>query len=259
MRCGRTNKTALIRVVARPTSNPSRGPERSNEPSPRPPASPKPTPGMSYEQLDKIYDQVCPGNLHSSVCLDTINLIMPVYYQRSMKDCDWFWSCDPVNHPYGNPFDTSSGRGICYDWVAYKRHDIIEKVRMTWYRQWLMDGKPLPEGWTESVDGKVVRTGTYPSIQWYGYEDAWKDNNGWTTWAKKAGFQVDNTPSPGAVMVSYGHAAYVESMKPGDKYSPYGWFVISEMNYGGHRGEVHYDTFPANPRLLAQMKALFVH
>ncbi|MCB9820086.1 LysM peptidoglycan-binding domain-containing protein [Candidatus Nomurabacteria bacterium] len=79
---------------------------------------------------------------------------------------------------------------------------------------------------------------------WYAYERSkqlgrtigsfWGNANTWAVSARAAGFTVNGTPAPSAILVDtagyYGHVAVVESVKPN------GDIVISEMNnyaYGG--------------------------
>jgi LysM repeat protein len=63
------------------------------------------------------------------------------------------------------------------------------------------------------------------SVPWTG--DAWA----WFGGAKALGFEVGNTPQPGAIMVTWessvGHVAYVEAVNAD------GSWVVSEMNYKG--------------------------
>lgn len=58
----------------------------------------------------------------------------------------------------------------------------------------------------------------------------WGNANTWAAMAAASGYQVDRTPSAGAIIQSgsgwYGHVGYVEALNPD------GSIVISEMNYG---------------------------
>ena len=60
---------------------------------------------------------------------------------------------------------------------------------------------------------------------------------GWISEAAAAGFATGFVPAPGAVAVTAGHVAYVESVSGG-------MVNISEMNYAGGIGQVHYRTVP---------------
>ena len=82
--------------------------------------------------------------------------------------------------------------------------------------------------------------------------------------AVKAGFKVDRTPAPGAIMVENGHAAYVESLVASNKVdismgNTDGGFKISEMNANGARGVVHYATFSAQAQSIKDMQVWFIH
>lgn len=84
----------------------------------------------------------------------------------------------------------------------------------------------------------------YGNCTWYAYERRvqlslpvggnWGNANTWAIYAAASGYQVDNTPAAGAVMVDtngwFGHVAIVESVEAN------GDIIISEMNnyaYGG--------------------------
>ena len=58
----------------------------------------------------------------------------------------------------------------------------------------------------------------------------WGNANSWAAMAAASGYQVDRSPTPGAIIQSssgwYGHVGYVEAVNPD------GSIVISEMNYG---------------------------
>ncbi|MEJ7482916.1 CHAP domain-containing protein, partial [Staphylococcus warneri] len=72
----------------------------------------------------------------------------------------------------------------------------------------------------------------------------WSDAKYWASNAANDGYQVDNTPSVGAIMQStpgpYGHVAYVERIN-GD-----GSILISEMNYANGPYNMNYRTIPAS-------------
>ncbi|HEU0266749.1 MAG TPA: CHAP domain-containing protein, partial [Candidatus Saccharimonadaceae bacterium] len=61
----------------------------------------------------------------------------------------------------------------------------------------------------------------------------------WIAEAAAAGFTTGSTPRAGAVAVEAGHVAYVQSVSGDNVY-------ISEMNYAGGIGQVHYRTVPAD-------------
>jgi surface antigen len=76
---------------------------------------------------------------------------------------------------------------------------------------------------------------------WYAYErrlqlgrpigSFWGNGNAWASSARAAGFAVNNTPEPGAIMQNgggYGHVAVVESVDGA------GNVTVSEMNYAGY-------------------------
>ena len=72
----------------------------------------------------------------------------------------------------------------------------------------------------------------------------WSDAKYWASNAANDGYQVNNTPSVGAIMQStpgpYGHVAYVERIN-GD-----GSILISEMNYTNGPYNMNYRTIPAS-------------
>lgn len=61
----------------------------------------------------------------------------------------------------------------------------------------------------------------------------------WLSEAQAAGFTTGSVPRPGAIAVTGGHVAIVESVSGGE-------VNISEMNYGGGVGVVHTRTVPAS-------------
>ncbi len=83
----------------------------------------------------------------------------------------------------------------------------------------------------------------YGYCTWYAYErrsqlgmpvgSFWGNANTWAVYARAAGYNVDNNPTPGSVLQTsaggggYGHVAIVESVKDN------GDIVVSEMNYVG--------------------------
>lgn len=62
---------------------------------------------------------------------------------------------------------------------------------------------------------------------------------GWIAAAQSSGFATGSAPAAGAIAVESGHVAYVESVSGG-------YVNISEMNYAGGIGVVHYRTVPAS-------------
>jgi len=251
IRCGHTIRVSQITVkrvrhTVTPISNPNDDTDAPEEPQIQPNAS------MTLSQLLGIYNQVCPSNLKAKICLDTIGFMAPKYSDTAMANCDWYHNCDPVKWPHGNPYDTSNGHGVCADWAYYKRPDIKEKVEMYAYKQWALDGMPKAD-W---------QGGSYTSPNWA--SALWSKSSAWTTWAVKAGFKVDRTPAPGAIMVENGHAAYVESLTaPNATEIKYGYtdggFKISEMNANGARGVVHYATYDASAQSIKDMQVWFIH
>lgn len=98
----------------------------------------------------------------------------------------------------------------------------------------------------------------FGNCTWYAYErraqlgkpigSFWGNANTWSTYAQAAGFTVNGTPAPGAIMegggwVAYGHVAIVESVNPGVS------VTISEMNayrFGGGFNRVGRGEIPWN-------------
>ncbi len=100
-----------------------------------------------------------------------------------------------------------------------------------------------PDLWPRRASDQAAHLGSFPHDQfsygqctWYASSrrfvpwpgDAWM----WYGNAKARGYQVGQTPEPGAFMITwesawYGHVAYVEQVNED------GSFVISEMNYKG--------------------------
>ena len=87
---------------------------------------------------------------------------------------------------------------------------------------------------------------------WYAYErrvqlgrpvgSFWGNAATWAAYARAAGYTVNNTPAPGAVMQNgggYGHVAIVESVGAD------GSVTLSEMNYAGNFGRVTSRTISA--------------
>lgn len=81
---------------------------------------------------------------------------------------------------------------------------------------------------------------------WYVYNrkpnigSFWGDGGyNWIAAAQSSGFSTGSAPAAGAIAVEPGHVAYVESVSGGN-------VNISEMNYAGGIGIVHYRTVPAS-------------
>lgn len=87
---------------------------------------------------------------------------------------------------------------------------------------------------------------TWGTCTWYVYNrkpnigSFWGNGGyGWVAAAEESGFATGSTPVAGAIAVESGHVAYVESVSGG-------YVNISEMNYAGGVGIVHYRTVPAS-------------
>lgn len=262
MRCGR--KVRRVAILVKPSADTSSG-FTNQDPvlndsgpvgdgsDPVTPVTPKePTSSMNFEQLNDIYGTYCKGSSKraaTAVCQRTINYMVSVTYEHYTDgECmKWmFRNCD-TKHPYGNPYDTSNGGGLCSDWAYFKRPDIIINIDKTWFRAWLNSG--LQD--------------SFPQIDW---GNAAKDSptDAWTTWARKAGYTVSLTPKAGALMKSYNHVAYVERITPPTATDrKYGIvddsFDISEMNFNGHRGVVNKRSFYVDPTAMTKMGAFFVY
>lgn len=96
----------------------------------------------------------------------------------------------------------------------------------------------------------------FGNCTWYAFErrkelgrpvgSFWGNANTWSVYAKSAGFTVNGTPAPGAIMeggggAAYGHVAIVESVVPGEH------IVISEMNgyrFGGGFNRIGTGSIP---------------
>lgn len=92
----------------------------------------------------------------------------------------------------------------------------------------------------------------FGNCTWYAYErraqlgrpigSFWGNAATWAMYARSAGYLVNNTPAPGAVMQNgggYGHVAVVESVAPN------GDITITEMNYAGNFNRVTSRTVSA--------------
>lgn len=86
---------------------------------------------------------------------------------------------------------------------------------------------------------------TWGTCTWYVYNrkpnigSFWGNGGyGWIAAAQASGFATGSSPAAGAIAVQSGHVAYVESVSGGN-------VNISEMNYAGGVGVVHYRTVPA--------------
>jgi hypothetical protein len=266
MRCGRKVSRVAVLVKPRPVSasnftnqdpnlsdsDPVDG-QVDNGSDPVTPVAPKePTASMNFDQLNSIYSSDCKGSAKraaTDICQRTINYMVGVTYEHyTAAECmKWmFRNCD-AKHPYGNPYDTRNGGGICSDWAYFKRPDLVVNIDKTWFRAWLNSG--LQD--------------SFPQIDW-GNAAQDSPTDAWTTWARRAGYHVSLTPKAGALMVSYNHVAYVERLvAPTASELKYGFtaggFEISEMNVNGHRGVVHSMNYSASPTATKQMGAFFVY
>lgn len=142
-------------------------------------------------------------------------------------------------------------------------------------------------GYTAPAANQGVNSGGYGSVNpflagasagnryafgnctWYAYErraqlgkpigSFWGNANTWSMYARAAGFNVNGTPAPGAIMegggwVSYGHVAIVESVNPGVS------VTISEMNayrFGGGFNTVGRGEIPWNQATSGMFK--YIH
>ncbi len=96
------------------------------------------------------------------------------------------------------------------------------------------------------ASGNVGNRYVWGTCTWYVYErkpnigSFWGNGGyGWVGSASAAGFGSGSTPVAGAIAVQSGHVAYVESVSGNN-------VTISEMNYAGGVGVVHYRTVPAS-------------
>jgi surface antigen len=86
---------------------------------------------------------------------------------------------------------------------------------------------------------------TWGTCTWYVYNrkpnigSFWGNASQWLGSAQASGFATGSTPVVGAIGVESGHVVYVESVNGGT-------VSISEMNYAGGVGVVHYRTVPAS-------------
>jgi len=80
---------------------------------------------------------------------------------------------------------------------------------------------------------------------WYVYNrrpdigSYWGDAYSWVSSARAAGYSTGSTPVAGAIGAAGNHVVYVESVSGGN-------VNVSEMNYAGGLGQVHYRTVPAS-------------
>ena len=95
--------------------------------------------------------------------------------------------------------------------------------------------------------GNVGNRYAWGNCTWYVYNrkpnigSFWGNGGyGWLSAAQGAGFATGSAPVAGAIGVEAGHVVVVESVN-GD-----GTVNISEMNYAGGLGQVHYRTTPAS-------------
>ena len=129
-------------------------------------------------------------------------------------------------------------RGWCGDYAFFKRPDIPELVTKVAYKEWVAQGAPFmgsPGVWSSanSLDKPIPSLfGAWEAqnVTWGGDRTIGAAKDAWTTWARKAGFKVQQTPFVGAIMIYSNHASYIESVEPGDSYSPQGYFHYTEMN-----------------------------
>lgn len=86
---------------------------------------------------------------------------------------------------------------------------------------------------------------TWGTCTWYVFNrkpnigSFWGNAGNWLNSARNAGFATGSTPVPGAIGVQGNHVVVVESVNGGT-------VSISEMNYGGGVGVVHYRTVPSS-------------
>lgn len=108
-----------------------------------------------------------------------------------------------------------------------------------------------------AVNSQIARASAgnryaFGNCTWYAYErrlqlgrpvgSFWGNAATWAMYARAAGYLVNNTPAPGAIMQNgggYGHVAVVESMGPD------GSITVSEMNYAGNFNRVTSRTMSA--------------
>ena len=95
--------------------------------------------------------------------------------------------------------------------------------------------------------GNVGNRYAWGNCTWYVYNrkpnigSFWGNGGyGWLGAAQAAGFSTGSAPAAGAIGVEAGHVVIVESVN-GD-----GTINISEMNYAGGLGQIHYRTTPAS-------------
>ena len=95
------------------------------------------------------------------------------------------------------------------------------------------------------ASASVGNSYAWGNCTWYVYNQKpnigsfWGNAGSWIGSAQAAGFATGSTPVAGAIGAEAGHVVYVESVN-GDMVS------ISEMNYAGGVGVVHYRTVPAS-------------
>lgn len=105
---------------------------------------------------------------------------------------------------------------------------------------------PAPVASATYSQGNVGNRYAWGNCTWYVYErkpnigSFWGNGGyGWLSAAQADGFATGSQPVAGAIGVQTGHVVYVESVSGGD-------VTISEMNYAGGVGQVHYRTVPAS-------------
>ena len=142
----------------------------------------------------------------------------------------WQWS--------KGQFEKVDSRGFCGDYAFFKRPDIPELVTKTAYKEWVAQGTPALNRQGEWFSANsLAEPAPHYFINWHMMNVSWGPdrtitgaNDAYTTWARKAGFKVQQTPFPGAIMVYTNHVRYIESVEPGDSYSRQGYFSYTEMN-----------------------------
>jgi surface antigen len=105
-------------------------------------------------------------------------------------------------------------------------------------------------GGFSTVDAQVAAASAgnryaYGYCTWYAYErraqlgrpvgSFWGNAATWASYARAAGYTVNSTPAPGAVIQNgggYGHVGVVESVNPGES------ITITDMNYAGNWNRV---------------------
>ena len=106
-------------------------------------------------------------------------------------------------------------------------------------------GSFVPSTSGRVASASVGNSYAWGNCTWYVYNQKpnigsfWGNAGSWISSAQAAGFATGAAPVAGAIGAQPGHVVYVESVN-GDMVS------ISEMNYAGGVGVVHYRTVPAS-------------